>query len=135
MPGLALSASGPLSPDVVWERYARPALWSTWAPQISRVEVATQRLAGGETGRVFGPLGFGVDFRVDAWDEAERVWSWTVRPRPPAWPSAPSPRLNLRHGVEPEGDGTRTWLLVSGFAPYVLAYLPVARLALRRLVH
>jgi hypothetical protein len=33
-----------------------------------------------------------------------------------------------------EGAGSRTWLRVTGFAPVVATYLPVARLALHRLV-
>lgn len=134
MPTLGVSASGPLPPDEVWERYARPALWSTWAPQIQRVDVATERLTGGERGRVHGPLGLTVDFTIDTWDEAERRWSWTVRPRLALGAVAPTPRLKLTHVVEARGDGSRTSLLVSGFTPLVVAYLPVARLALHRLV-
>ncbi|MDX6359160.1 MAG: hypothetical protein QOH37_2214 [Nocardioidaceae bacterium] len=135
MTTLGVSASGPLAPDEVWERYARPALWQTWAPQIRRVAVGVDRLAGGETGRVHGPLGVAVDFTVLDWDDDERVWSWVVRPRPPLGRSLPLGRLTMTHGVAPEGSGSRTWLRVTGFAPLVASYLPVARLALHRLVH
>jgi hypothetical protein len=134
MTTLGVSASGPLAPEEVWERYARPALWQTWAPQIRHVDVGVERLAGGETGRVHGPLGLAVDFTVDAWDDDAREWSWSVRPRPPVVGGLPAPRLRLVHGVVAEGSGSRTWLRVTGFAPIVAAYLPVAGLALRRLV-
>jgi hypothetical protein len=42
--------------------------------------------------------------------------------------------MDLRHGVEPDPRGAATWLVIRGLAPMVLAYLPVARVALRRLV-
>jgi hypothetical protein len=43
--------------------------------------------------------------------------------------------LRLEHTVEPgPGSGTRTGLVVDGPAPVVMAYAPVARLALHRLV-
>jgi uncharacterized protein YndB with AHSA1/START domain len=135
MTTLRTSVTGPTPPEEVWERYARPALWPTWAPQIQRVEVAAERLSGGETGRVFGPLGFPVDFTVDSWDDAGRVWSWTVAPHLPLVERMSQSHLRLEHGVEPSADGSRTWLRVTGFAPLVAAYLPVTRLALYRLVH
>ena len=43
-------------------------------------------------------------------------------------------RLVLHHTVAAAGTGTRTGLTVAGFAPAVLGYLPLARVALRRLV-
>ena len=132
---LGVSASGPLSPDVVWERYARPAVWPTWSPQIRRVDVTAERLSGGETGRVHGPLGLSVDFTVDSWHEDERTWSWTVRPHSSPLSGLPRARMTLLHTVQPEGTGSCTTLVAAGFAPLVAAYLPVARLALHRLVH
>jgi len=135
MTTLYLAATGPRPSDEVWDRYARPALWSTWAPQIRRVDVDTERLGGGETGRVHGPLGFSADFEVDTWDEEARRWSWTVRPRAALLPGVPVPRLHLGHGVLSTEAGTLTWLRLSGPLPLVVPYAPVARLALHRLVH
>jgi hypothetical protein len=139
MTTLGVSATGPLAPEEVWERYARPALWQTWAPQIHAVDIGMDigldRLAGGETGCVHGPLGLTVDVTIDSWDDDARVWSWTVRPRAPFGARLPLTRMTLAHGVEAEGAGSRTWLRVTGFAPVVATYLPVARLALHRLVH
>lgn len=133
-----LAASGPRDPADVWERYARPELWSTWSPQISRVEVDVERIEEGTTGRVVGPLGISVDFEVDVWHEEARRWTWTVRPRlpGPGWRrGVPSPQLRLDHGVVRSRDGTLTWLRVSGPMLLVVPYLPPARLALHRLVH
>ena len=130
-----LAASGPRDPDDVWERYARPELWSTWSPQISRVEVDVERIAEGTTGHVVGPLGISVDFEVDVWHEETRRWTWTVRPRLPGPSVVPSPQLRLDHGVVRAGDGTLTWLRVSGPALVVVPYLLPARVALHRLVH
>ncbi|WP_151081727.1 SRPBCC family protein [Nocardioides cynanchi] len=134
MTTLGVSASGPLPPDEAWERYARPGLWHTWAPQIRSVEVGVERLSGGETGRVHGPLGVAVDFRVVAWSEDTREWSWVVQPQPPLVRGLRVARLRMTHGVAAQGSGSRTWLRVTGFAPLVASYLPVARLALHRLV-
>src|SRR3712207_7069261 len=35
---LTLHTTGPIGPDEVWERYAVPARWSQWAPQIRSEE-------------------------------------------------------------------------------------------------
>ena len=128
---LGTSARGPLPPDEVWERYARPDLWSSWAPQIRGVD-APDRLARGATGRVYALFGVRADFVVDTWDDVAREWSWTARIRLPL--GAPGPTLRLEHGVQTDGSGSRAWLRVAGRAPVVAAYVGPARLALERLV-
>ena len=135
MTTLYLAATGPRPADEVWERYAQPGLWSTWAPQIRRVDVDVARLGGGEAGRVHGILGLSADFEVDSWDETARHWSWTVRPRAALLPVVPMPRLHLGHGVRATEAGTLTWLRLTGPAALVVPYAPLARLALHRLVH
>ena len=120
-----LRVTGPALPAVVWERYADPAAWPTWSPQIRSVTYAGDRLRQGGAGVVHGPVGVRVRFAVTAWNEALRTWSWLA-----TWGPV---RLELTHGVEPAGDGTAATLTVTGPAPVVLAYLPVARLALGRL--
>jgi len=124
---LTLHASGPLDPAEVWERYAVPARWPQWAPQITAVTASAPRIAAGVSGRVHGPLGLRVPFVITAVDEHRRTWAWRVRIGPV--------RLQLRHGVELHPSGSATWLRVRGPAPVVAAYLPVARLALHRLLH
>ena len=135
-----MAVAGPADPDTAWERYANPALWPTWSPQIRAVRTASPRLATGMTGAVLGWGGLELPFVVDAVDEAARTWVWRVRPvralRVPL-PGAVGSMgaLRLRHAVGPaDGGGALTTLEVTGAAPVVLAYAPAARWALRRLV-
>lgn len=120
-----MEVSGPAAPDVVWERYARPALWPTWSPQIRSVE-AEPRLRAGSTGVVHPTVGPGIRFTVLELDEAARRWSWRVRLGPLS--------LVLDHEVAARDGGTVTGLVVDGPAPLVLGYAPLARLALALLV-
>ena len=133
MSDLSLSVSGTAPAALAWERYADPQLWSTWSPQIQRVETRMQRLEAGGTGTVHaGPLPrptIGVPFEVLELDEQAMTWTWRVRLGP-----AGLVRLLLVHGVTAHGSGSSTWLRVHGPLPVVLGYAPVARLALGRLV-
>ncbi len=121
-----LRAEGDASPDVAWERYAELARWPTWSPQITGVEATGPRLAPGLTGTVRGPLGVRVAFVVLAVDEAARTWSWRASLGPV--------QVELHHGVEARPGGCATWLRSRGLPPVVLAYAPLARLAIGRLV-
>jgi Polyketide cyclase / dehydrase and lipid transport len=118
--------TGPLPPEQVWERYAVPARWPGWAPQIRAVDASAARIGPGVTGRVHGLLGVRVSFVVTEVDERARTWAWDVRLGPL--------RMHLRHGVDTDPVGTATRLVVRGPALAVAAYLPVARHALHRLV-
>jgi polyketide cyclase/dehydrase/lipid transport protein len=130
MATLTLQAHGDAPAALAWERYAEPALWSSWAPQIQRVDTALQRLTTGGTGTVRAGLlqrpTLGIPFRVLSVDEAAREWAWEARIGPV--------RLRLEHGVTAHLTGSSTWLRVHGPLPVVLAYAPVARIALGRLV-
>ena len=128
-----LQSRGPLAPDLVWARYVRFDRWPTWSPQIRRVEVAADELAPGVRGVVRGPVGLAVDFTVVAVDHGARTWSWTVSPVGPV--RLPGVRLKLHHAVvaRPAG-GSLTTLDVTGPTAVVMAYAPLALLALRRLV-
>lgn len=125
-----LRVTGPGPVAQVWERYAVPARWAQWAPHIRRVEIRdgspADRIAPGVTGRVHGPGGVAAAFVVTAVDERARSWAWDV--------TLGLLRMHLRHGVEEHPRGCATWLAIRGPAPAVVAYLPVARLALGRLV-
>ena len=123
-----LSVTGPRPADDVWDRYVRPHRWPEWSPQILGVDYPGERLAPGTTGVVHGPLGLRVPFEIRDVDAAApvRSWLWTV--------SAAGVRLILSHTVQAVPAGTRTGLTVEGFAPAVVAYLPAAWWALRRLV-
>ncbi len=124
-----IGVEGPRPADDVWDRYVRPRRWPEWSPQIRSVDYAGERLAPATSGVVHGPAGLPVRFEIVDVGAAGPVrhWSWVV--------SAAGVRLALRHTVEPTAGGTRTGLTIEGFAPAVLAYLPAARWALRRLVH
>jgi hypothetical protein len=130
MASVTLRARGAVDPATAWERYVVPALWSSWAPQIQQVTTTTERLAAGTTGTVHAGLlarpTLPVAFEVLAVDETARLWEWRAHAGPV--------RLRLEHGVTAEGDGAATWLRVHGVLPVVLAYAPLARIALARLV-
>jgi hypothetical protein len=122
----SVSARGSVAPDEAWERYADLDRWPGWAPQITGVSAARRRLEPGLTGTVRAVGVVRVPFEVLAVDEAARSWSWRVTVGPV--------RLVLHHGVEPDGDGTRTWLVTEGPALVVAPYTPVAFVALHALV-
>ncbi len=130
MVALTLHAHGVATVTLAWERYADPALWATWAPQIQRVETGMTRLVAGGRGTVHAGLfarpTLGVPFQVLAVDEPAMEWSWQAHLGPV--------RLRLEHGVTAHPTGCSTWLRVHGPLPVVLVYAPVARLALNRLV-
>ncbi|CAI7978082.1 SRPBCC family protein [Frankia sp. Hr75.2] len=52
-----LEASGPAPPDLCWERYAVPAAWPGWAPQIRAVEIESAGRAPAGTAGLAGPAG------------------------------------------------------------------------------
>jgi Polyketide cyclase / dehydrase and lipid transport len=126
MSRLTLHAAGSSPADQAWERYAQVAYWSRWSPRIRSVTCTSPRIRAGSTGRVHAVLGVGVDFVVDAVDEAACHWVWTVRKGPLT--------LHLSHRVLAAGDGCRSTLEMSGPMPVLLAYAPLARLAIGRLV-
>jgi hypothetical protein len=124
-----VAVSGPCPVDEVWDRYVRPGRWSQWSPQIRGVSYPAEMIAPGTGGVVHGPAGVRVGFRILDVEAAGpvRSWSWVV--------SVGGVRLRLWHDVEEAGDGgSRTTLTVQGFGPVVVLYLPVAKVALRRLV-
>jgi len=123
---LTVAASGTAGPDVVWDRYVHPARWSEWSPQIRSVDYPDPTIATGGRGTVHGPCGVGVAFEILAVDHETRCWAWRV--------SVAGVTLVLGHDVLAQGSGTRTRLDITGPAPVVIGYVPVARIALGRLV-
>jgi hypothetical protein len=128
---LTLSARGGRDAPTVWDRYAVPRLWSTWAPQVRGVDYPEPRLRTGTAGVVRGPGGLRVPFTVDAVDETAMTWSWTVRPQVRGRTLV---TLTLDHAVRASGSGSRTWLRLHGPRPVVLGYAPFALPAMWRLV-
>jgi hypothetical protein len=125
---LTLRAVGTADLDLVWQRYSVPELWTTWAPQIRRVEVSEPTLAVGVTGTVFGVIpNVGASFEVVEFCVEEHRWAWDVMAGPV--------RMHLDHRAEARiGGGTSTTLVVDGPVAAVLTYSPVARLSLEALV-
>jgi len=129
---MTVRADGPADPDVVWDRYVRPGRWPDWSPQIRSVSYPDEKLSAGGRGVVNGPCGLSIDFVVDEVDEINRHWRWRV--------TRAGIALTLDHSVsadmdgEATGSGTTTALDISGPAPIVLGYAPIARIALGRLV-
>jgi hypothetical protein len=124
-----LTVEGGADADDVWDRYVRPARWPEWSPQIRSVEYGSERLVAGTAGVVHGVGGLRVPFTVTGVDEADRAHrSWTWRAR------VMGVELAFEHVVEPAPSGAATRLIVTGPPPVVLGYLPVAWVALRRLV-
>ena len=124
----SLTVTGPAAPDLVWARYVTPARWATWAPQIRAVDYPEPTLVAGTAGVVRGACGLAVPFEILAVDAGNHCWTWRVHPPVVG-------ELTLHHAVERAGSGTGTRLDVTGPAIVVAAYLPVAAIALRRLVH
>ncbi len=130
---VTVRASGPASVEEVWSRYVTPDRWPQWSPQIRGVEGVepSRPVAAGTIGRVRGPMGVTVPFKVTEVDADARRWTWRVR--------LGGLDLSLEHGVDPVGDGpgdahAQAWVRIAGPAPVVLAYAPLARVALSRLV-
>lgn len=121
-----LRAHGRAEPAVAWERYDLIALWPTWSPQIRWAAAEEPRIAVGVRGTVGVPGGLALPFTVTAVDPLARTWSWVVRLGPVS--------MTLNHEVHGHARGSGTLLVMEGPDPVLLAYAPIAWVALRRLV-
>ncbi len=121
MTTIRLRRRGPASKYLIWARYRDPARWSEWAPHIRGVSTSGP-LRPGLQGEVIGVLGLRARFEVLEVDAERGSWTWVVRSGPV--------RLRIEHEVS-EG---RAGLVVSGPTAAVLAYAPLARLVLARIV-
>ncbi|MFJ9719012.1 SRPBCC family protein [Streptomyces sp. NPDC101213] len=123
---LTLRATGPAGPETVWQRYACVDRWPAWSPQIKAVHTPDRQLTSGMSGTVESAVGVRLAFAVEHVDHDRRAWTWRVGLGPI--------RLRLHHDVRTHGRGSTTGLTMEGPRPVLLAYAPLARLALRRLV-
>lgn len=122
---MLISVEGPAAAEQAWERYTDPGTWPTWAPQISRVDI-DDGFARGARGTVHGPLLLRVPFRIRDVDPAARRWSWSV--------GLGVLSIRMDHGVDATPTGCRAWARIQAPRLVVLPYVPIARVALRRLV-
>lgn len=120
---MRISAFGAATTELVWHRYVTPELWPTWSPQLQRVDCPDEVIVAGSRGVAHGPAFVRVRFAVLAVDDAERTWTWRV-----GGPIG----VTMSHGVDEAPDGgSSAWVEI----PIALvAYAPIARLALGRLV-
>ncbi|MER6349576.1 SRPBCC family protein [Streptomyces sp. NPDC001595] len=123
---LTLKAVGPAEPATVWERYVQVDRWADWSPQIKAVHADRRRIAPALTGSVESIAGLRIAFVIERVDDDRRSWSWRVRLGPV--------RLRLQHSVQAHPRGSSTSLTLHGPLPVLVAYAPLAQLALRRLV-
>ena len=121
---VSVSATGPATVDEAWARYVDPRRWPDWAPQIVSVRYAPERLEVGARGVVRAVLGVQVPFTVLA--VASPDWSWRVGVGPL--------RVRLDHTLEAVEHGCRARVVIHAPRVLVAPYLPLARLALTRLV-
>jgi hypothetical protein len=119
-----IAVAGGASSDEVWARYDDPHRWAEWSPQIRRVDVQGRHLVVGLTGVVHPVVGLTVHFTVTAVDRDNLTWSWAVGRGPVS--------IAMHHGVTWRPEGSEAWLDVRTVVG--LAYAPLARIALARLV-
>ena len=123
-----ISVDGRADPATAWARYQSTDRWPEWAPQIREVHPPAAELRPGLRGTVVGPLGVRAAFVVDAVDADNRSWTWT-------WTvHVATVAVRMHHVVRATSTGSRTSLTMDGPWPICLAYPPVARCALKRLV-
>jgi len=105
--------------EVVWGLFVDLDAWPQWGPSLQRAELAQAGpLQLGSRGKVWTPFGLALPFEITEFDEG-RSWAWRV-----AGTGA------TRHGVDPDGDGSRAWMSAPVWAT---AYLPVCAIALQRI--
>jgi Polyketide cyclase / dehydrase and lipid transport len=122
-----LHASGPLPADAVWERFAVPGRWPEWEEQVQRVDLATERLTPGATGRLHVGYGVALPFTVEAVDEAARRFAWTVK--------VGLLKLRLELSVAPApGGGSTAVMTANGPGPLVAGYAGRSQASLQRAV-
>ncbi|MEU0133234.1 polyketide cyclase/dehydrase [Streptomyces sp. NPDC006296] len=123
---MRVRASGRAEPEDAWSRYAVPARWPSWSPQIRAVRTDGERLTAGMRGEVVSLFGVTAAFVVESVDEARWHWVWRVALGPV--------RLRLTHRVLRRPGGSATELIAEGPALALAAYMLPARWALGRLV-
>jgi hypothetical protein len=110
----------PVPAAVAWRLLTDTEAWPLWGPSVRAVDAPMRRIGPGLRGRVRTALGVWLPFEVTRWEPGTR-WDWRVAGIPAT-----------AHVVAPiEPDRCRVTFLIPPWAPF---YVPVCRLALRRLL-
>ncbi|MFC7490304.1 MULTISPECIES: SRPBCC family protein [unclassified Knoellia] len=121
-PPLTLGLDVAAAPETVWDLLVHVDQWPRWGPTVRRAQVdgSGGRIGPGATGTVWTPVGPGLPFRIDAWEETGplRQWSWHVAGLPATG-----------HSVRAREGGCRVEMTAPWWAT---AYAPVLWLGLRR---
>ncbi len=125
---MLVTAEGAAPVEQVWDRYTQPSRWPDWAPQIRRVDVELDDdvITPGARGTVHGPALTFAPFRIRYVDHTSHQWSW--------WVGMGIFGVGMDHGVDETETGSRAWVRIHAHRYLAAPYVPVAKLALRRLV-
>ena len=111
--GIAASAT------VVWALLTDTHAWPQWGPSVRAVDAPQRFITAGTRGRVQTTPGLWLSFEITDWEE-RCYWHWRVAGIPATG-----------HRVTPvTASSCRVAFTIPRWAPF---YLPVCRLALRRL--
>jgi hypothetical protein len=109
----------PVPAAAAWHLLIDTTLWPRWGPSVRAVDVPARCIGPSMRGRVQTPAGLWLPFQISEWDEG-RLWVWRVAGLPATG-----------HRVEPLAPASCcVTFTVPIWAPL---YLPVCRIALRRL--
>jgi hypothetical protein len=104
---------------VAWRLLTDTHAWPQWGPSVRAVDASARFITAGMTGRVQTTPGLWLPFEITDWEEG-RAWSWRVGGIPATG-----------HHVTPvTATSCRVTFTIPRWAPL---YIPVCRLALRRL--
>lgn len=104
---------------VAWNLLTDTHAWPQWGPSVRAVEVPQRFICAGMRGRVQTTPGLWLPFEITDWEEG-RAWAWRVGGIPATG-----------HRVTPVTESScRLAFTIPRCAPF---YIPVCRLALRRL--
>ncbi len=103
----------------VWELLIDTHAWPHWGPSVRAVDAPARFIAAGLRGRVQTTPGPWLPFEITDWEEG-RFWAWRVGGIPATG-----------HRVTPATENScHVTFTIPSWAPF---YMPVCRLALRRL--
>jgi hypothetical protein len=116
---LEIAATLDTSATVAWQLLTDTRAWPQWGPSVRAVDAPQRFISAGTRGRVQTTVRLWVPFEITDWEEG-RAWSWRVGGTP----------ATGHHVIPVTATSSRVAFTIPRWAPF---YLPVCRLALRRL--